>query len=64
MRIILISSITPTPDNYRAASALSYHLIKYRPSDVDMEVYSFNSNGVESNRIKDVEDELAYQGST
>jgi hypothetical protein len=58
MNVILISNITPTPDNYRAASALSYHLLKYRPSDVEIEVYSFNSNGVENNRIRDIEDEL------
>jgi hypothetical protein len=58
MNIILISNITPTPDNYRAASALSYHLLKYRPSDVEIEVYSFNSNGVENNRIRDIEDKL------
>jgi glycosyltransferase involved in cell wall biosynthesis len=58
MKISLITNITPTPDNYRAASALSFHLIKYRPSDVEIEVYSFNSNGVESDRISDIEGDL------
>ena len=58
MNYILITNITPTSDNCRAASALSYHLIKYRPSDVEIEIYSFNSNGVESNCIKDIEDDL------
>jgi glycosyltransferase involved in cell wall biosynthesis len=58
MKIILISNLTPTADNCRAASALSYHLIKYRPVDVEMEIYSFNSNRVELNRIKEIEQDL------
>ena len=54
MNIVLISNITPTPDNYKAASALSYHLIKYRPDDVEIEVYSFNSNSVNIDRVKKI----------
>jgi hypothetical protein len=58
MKIVLITNVTPTPDNYRAASALSYHLIKYRPSDIDIDVFSFNSNGVSVERISGIEKEL------
>lgn len=58
MKIVLISNITPTLDNYKAASALSYHLIKYRPDDVEIEVYSFNSNSVNIDRVKKIENEL------
>ena len=58
MKIVLISNIMPTPDNYRAASALSYHLAKYRPSDVELEIYSFNSNEVSVERICGIEKEL------
>jgi hypothetical protein len=58
MNYILITNITPTSDNCRAASALSYHLIKYRPLNVEIEVYSFNSNGVDVDQIKEIEQEL------
>jgi hypothetical protein len=58
MNIVLITGVTPTVDNYRAASALSYHLIKYRPSDVDLDVYSFNSNSLCVERIKEIESDL------
>ena len=46
MKIVFISNIFPTPDNYKAASALSYHLLKYRPKDVEIISYSFNANQV------------------
>lgn len=58
MNIILISNIVPTPNNYNAASALSYHLIKYRPEDIKIEVYSFNSNDVNISWLKKIECEL------
>lgn len=54
MKIILITYVTPTPDNYRAASALSYHLAMYRPNDVELEIYSFNGNGVPEEMIAEV----------
>jgi hypothetical protein len=31
MKVVYISNITPTPDNYKAGSAHPYHLLKYRP---------------------------------
>ena len=58
MKIILISNITPTPDNYKAASALSYHLIKYRPDDVEMEAYIFNENHVSQEQLAIISKDL------
>ena len=58
MKIVFISNIFPTPDNYKAASALSYHLLKYRPNDVEVIGYSFNANHVPGSIRKQVEKEL------
>lgn len=46
MKIALISLVTPTPENCRAASALPFHLAKFRAADVDLRIWSFNSNQV------------------
>ena len=58
MKIILISNVMPTPDNYRAGSAHPYHLIKYRPDDVEIEMYSFNANRVNQDNIERISKEL------
>ena len=57
-RIILISLSTPTSFNCGAASALPYHLAKYRPKDVELEIYSFNINKIGENVIRQSENEL------
>lgn len=46
MKITQITLSTPTPYNCGAASALPYHLAKYRPKDVELEIYSFDINHV------------------
>lgn len=61
MRIVLISNLMPTPDNYKAASALSYHLLKFRPEDIDVICYSFNANSVPSNLISDISKDLKME---
>jgi hypothetical protein len=58
MKIILISNVMPTPDNYRAGSAHPYHLIKYRPKDIDLEIYSFNYNHVDKESIQKISEDL------
>lgn len=57
-RIILISLSTPTSFNCGAASALPYHLAKYRPKDIELEIYSFNINKIEKSIVKQSENEL------
>lgn len=61
MRIVLISNLMPTPDNYKAASALSYHLLKYRPDHIDVICYSFNANQVPSNLIGQISKDLRME---
>lgn len=58
MRVALITLHTPTATNYGGASALPYHLIKYRPGDVEVEVWSFNINGCTPWQIAGSESEL------
>ena len=58
MKIILITYVTPTPDNFKAASALSFHLCKYRPENAELEIYSFNANNVSENVVQHIGKEL------
>lgn len=58
MRIALITLHTPTATNCRGASALPFHLMKFRPQDVEMEVWSYNSNGCNTEQISSSEHEL------
>ncbi|MDO4957105.1 MAG: glycosyltransferase [Bacteroidales bacterium] len=58
MKISFISLCTPTPFNNGAASALPYHMAKYREDDVELEIYSFNINHIEKEMIEASEKEL------
>ncbi len=60
MRLVLVSLSTPTYNNVRAASALPYHLISALKSNLgaEVEIYSYNINGLSAEDIKKVELEL------
>jgi hypothetical protein len=58
MRIVLITQITPASENVRGTSALPYHLMVHRPTDVEIIIYSFNGNLLSDTKIKEVEEEL------
>lgn len=58
MRIALISLSTPTKENYRAASALPYHLIKGLADHNEIRIYSFNINEVSDSQRCSIENEL------
>lgn len=58
MKIALITLHTPTATNVRGASALPYHIAKYRDIDIDMEIWSFNSNRCGKEQITQSETEL------
>ncbi len=60
-RIALISLHTPTATNCRGASALPYHLMAFRPTNVRMEVWSFNLNGCSDEQIKESENALGIR---
>lgn len=52
-RIALISLHTPTATNCRGASALPYHLLAFRPKDMEVGVWSFNLNDCTAEQIED-----------
>lgn len=61
MRIALITLHTPTVTNFGGASALPYHLVKFRPDDVELEVWSFNINRCDIDMIMASEKELGLK---
>lgn len=58
MKIQLITLVTPTYNNVRAASALPYHLIKGYGRQAEFEIYSYNINNIDSKGITKTEKEL------
>lgn len=58
MKITLISYVTPTTENCKAASALPYHIAKFRKEGIDLQIYSFNHNNISKEEITRVEKEL------
>ena len=58
MIITLISFVTPVSENIRGTSALPYHLMAKRGDGIDIDVYTFNNNGISDEKIHAVEDEL------
>ncbi len=58
MRIVEVTLLTPTAENYRGATALGYHLAKYRSSGIELHIFTLNYNGVSQQRIAAIADEL------
>lgn len=58
MKICLVGIVTPTSENIRGTSALPYHLMAERGDGIDIDVYTFNNNGISDVKIHAVEDEL------
>ncbi len=61
IRLALISLHTPTETNLRGASALPYHLLAFRPRDIEVEVWSFNLNSCSKEQIRRSESELGLK---
>ena len=58
MKIILIGSYSPFRYNKGGTSALSYHLLAHRSTDIEVEIWSFNANRLTPAEISQVEQEL------
>lgn len=43
----------PTPTNVGGPSALPYQLIKYRPDEIKIDIYTYNNNSIASRKILD-----------
>ena len=51
MNIVLITQITPTEDNFNGPSALMYHLLLHRASEISLHIFTTNSNRVSAQEI-------------
>lgn len=58
MKVVAISYFMPYWENIRGISALIFSLIKYRPKDVDLSLYSFNCNHLTDEDISKVKEIL------
>ena len=64
MKIILITFVTPAPENIRGTSALPYHIRMGTILNANVNandnfiIYSFNNNGLSDEKIAEVEKEL------
>lgn len=61
MKIAQISFFTPTATNFRAASALPYHLIKFREPSDEIQVWTFNLNRCSEEQVRQTERELGIK---
>lgn len=53
-KIILITQITPTEDNFNGPSALMYHLLYHRSNDISLHVFTTNSNNVPAANVDNI----------
>lgn len=44
MNIVLITQITPTEDNFNGTSALMYHLLLHRASEISLHIFTNGGN--------------------
>ena len=61
MKVIVVTEWTPTPENRGGISALHYSLIKYRPSDVEVKIYTYNLNHISKEEIDDLSKKLCAE---
>lgn len=61
MKILLITSYVPTPENVRGISALEYYLIKHRPVDIELDVLCYNLNKCDDTTVKCSERQLGVR---
>ena len=51
MKIIMISVMTPAPENIRGTSALPYYILLGRDKKIEVELYSYNLTALSSSQI-------------
>lgn len=61
MKVTLLTYYTPYKENLRGVSALPYYLIKYRPKDVELKIYTLNINNLDEQLIENVSKELGVE---
>lgn len=58
MKVVVVTAFTPTPENRRGISGLLYAIIRYRPKNVEMVIYTYNNNQIDETECAQVSHEL------
>lgn len=58
MKIVVVTAYTPTQENTRGISGLLYAILRYRPKDVSVQIFSYNLNKIEEDERALISTEL------
>lgn len=58
MKIVVVTAYTPTQENTRGISGLLYAILRYRPKDVSVKIFSYNLNKIEDGERDIISTEL------
>ncbi len=58
MKVVVVTGLTPTPENKGGISALIYSTIYFRPKEVETKIYTFNINHVCNKEIANLAEQL------
>lgn len=58
MNVSVVTGFTPTPENRNGISGLIYAILKYRPKNVKIKIYTYNYNLLGKEEIRDLENDL------
>jgi len=64
MKIVVTTALTPTPENRKGISALLYSLLRYRPNDIELKVYTLNLNHIGQEEIHELSQQLSAEVET
>ncbi len=59
MKVVVVTGFTPTPENTRGISGLLYAMLRYRPKNVEVKIFTFNINKIEDGDIKEISRSLS-----
>lgn len=58
MKVVVVTGLTPTPENKGGISALIYSTIYFRPKEVETKIYTFNINHISNKEIANLAEQL------
>lgn len=58
MKVVVVTSFTPTPENTRGISGLIYAILKHRPQSVFVKIFSYNFNNISEDVRRQLEVDL------
>lgn len=59
MKVVVVTYLTPTPENRGGISALLYALLRFRPKDVEVVIFSFNLNQIGGDELLKISKDLS-----